>query len=462
MVSIYKWATTFFFSTVIFTCPVKAIASKIDLEAGVYSELIWTDNADIASVKRDSDIYTSINPYVRAKRDGKRIKANIDYQAKVIAYNKHTGRNDLNHLLRGNLDAELLKERLFTNIYVAVDREVVDPDSAISFDDLLYGDNTTDKYTARVSPGGVIPILKDIGLDFSSSHGKILYDYGLADVDEHKANASLGTASRSSGVNWGVNAGKQYVQTENNNPSEYEQIDFSASVPVFNRTLLSVKYGEKREVLSSTADRSWQKGKVWSCNLGYALSSKTKLEFGGGEDLYNDQLLFSLTHAAVRSHVKVNYIQSEITLITQEINEDMDRVRAQKFGRAIDAVYVQKKGDISWRLIGSKNIIDLYLAHEERYYRNIDENENMIRARLMWEHKVSGRSNLRAAVNWWRLGDDQQDRLDDMAFYSLRYNINFDSKSNWYAGVDAGIRDGVQSALEYKEFKFRIGAELRY
>ena len=462
MVSFFKWAVTVIISTVIFICPISAQASKVDLEAGVYSELIWTDNVDIASVKRDADTYLMVNPYIRMNRKSNRIEANLDYQAKATVYNQYSGRNDLQHLLRGDASIEVIRDVLAADVYISQESEVINAEEAISFEGLSYGANTANKYTAKVSPRGVIPIDGDIGIDFYSSHGKIIYDQGIEDVLEHQARASLGTGARSYRLNWGLNASKQYIQTENNNPSESEQIDLSGSFPILNRVLFHVMYGHKREVLSSYVNRGWDTGNIWESRLSYAFSNKTRFEVGGGKDLYGNRAQASFQHVLPRSALYIDHVESQVTQLSDDIKTAREKQVPHKFGRAVDDIYVQKKSTINWKLIGAKNTVNLYFGHEERFYRNISVTEILLDSNLRWEYKLSGRSNLTMSVNWWRLGDKQEDRLDDMGLYSLKYNRKIGAKSEWYTGVRAGIRDGVSAALEYKEFMLMLGAKLKY
>ena len=431
----------------------ETFAAKLDMDIGVNSELIWTDNVDIAAVERNSDTYLAVNPYIRIKRDNSRISADLDYQIKATAYTQYSGRNDLQHLFRSNLGIEIYRDYFFTDIYIASESEVIDASKAISFDGLSYDTNTTDKYTAKVSPRGVVPVIGDIGIDFSSSHGKTIYDQDLNDIEEHSAFVSLGTASRGTSFNWGINANKEYSLEETQNPTEYEQLDFSFSYPIFNRALFSAKYGEKREVLSSETDRSWDKGEIWNASLAYAISAKTRIECGNGKDLHGDTFKFSLAHETPRSKISLGYDESQITQLIKDI--------PFKFNRFVD-VYVQKQSSVNWKLTGVKNTVSLDLKRDERYYRNIDAEEVLMSANVRWEHKLSGRSNIIGVINWWRLGDDEIDRIDDMVLYSLKYDRKIGNKSNWYVGADAGIRDGVEAALEYKEFKFKLGAELSY
>ncbi len=444
------------------TCSVDASAAKIDLDAGVYSELLWTDNVDISVIRRDSDTYLLVNPYIRFSRDGNRIKANMDYQAKATVYSQHSGMNDLQHMFRGDLGIEIIRDRFFTDVYVAQESEVINANEAISFDGLFYGANTTEKYTAQVSPRGSIPITGDVGIDFSSKHGKIIYDHGIDNIEEHQAYASLGTGGRSAKFNWGVNASKQYTQTGNDYPSEYEQIDVSASYPFFSRIMLNGKIGEKREVLSSYINRSWDRDVVWQGSLIYALSNKTRFEIGGGKDLYSDLAHVSFSHVLPRSVFLANYTQSEVTQLTDDLKNSTEKQVPYKFGRPLNDIYEQKKGTVNWKLTGVKNTVNVNLSGEERFYRNLGETEILLDANLVWQHKISGRSNIVANIDWWRLMDRSARRLDDMTLYSLKYDRKIGTKTKWFTGVKAGIRDGTQAALEYKEFMFLIGAELKY
>ncbi len=456
-----KRAVAVIFSTAILICPASAIASKIDLDAGVYSEIVWTDNVDLAASKRESDVYLMINPYVRANHIGRRIKSSFDYQLRAAAYQQHSGMNDLQHLLRGDLGVDLIRDNVFVDFYLAQESEVVDANKAISFDGFSYGANTANSYTGKVMPRGILPIVGDIGVDFSSSHGKIVYDQGIDDILEHQAHVSLGTGARSAGLNWGLSARKQYVQIENSHPSEYEQLDVSTSFPIFSRVLISAKYGEKREVLSSSNNRSWNQGEIWNGKIIYAISSKTNVQFGGGNDLYGDNVIISFQQETKRSKLKLDYSESEVTTLTAGLIEDVTGSNPWEL-IYIDDIYVQKKGAIKWKLAGVRNTIDIFLKREDRYYRNLGTDETLYAANLHWKHRFSGRSDLIANINWWRLGGGSESRLDDIALYSLKYARGIFQNSNWYISGKAGIRDGTQTALEYKQLIFLIGAELRY
>lgn len=450
------------FSTTVF-------AKELELEAGISTDYVWTDNVDIAVDERESDSYLSVSPFVSLNSQGRRVNAFVDYRATGYMYANNSSMNDMQHLFRGDLGVELIRDRFFTDFYVSHENEVIDADDAISFDGLTYGSNSTSKYTAQISPRYIQPITGDIGFSYSSSHGKIYYDRGIDDVEEHDANLSLGTASRSTFFNWSINSSFEYIKTENLNASEYRQVDLTSSYPIFNRTIFYLMYGKKRERLSSSADDSWDKGDVWDAKIAYSPSIRTKIELGGGEDLYGDTYLASIGYKTKKTSLSLIHIQQQVNRVTEELLDDINNeFPYELYGDEYDLyredgdIYVQKKTYLTWNIEGVKNSIDLILKYEERAYRNIGQKEIFTGADIQWDYTLSSKSDIRANLMWWRLGDDFNDRLDDMSTYSLRYTRNINKKSIWYTGVQAGIRDGTDAALEYKQAKVTVGAELKY
>ncbi len=437
-------------------------AKKLELDAGINTEYVFTDNVDIAVQERESDSYLLFSPFVNIKSQGRRVNAYMDYRATGYMYAKNSGMNDMQHLLRGDLGIELIRDRFFTDFYVSRESEVIDAEDAISFDGLIYGANSTNKYTAQVKPMFVLPISGDLGAFYSSSHGKIIYDRGIDDVEEHDAVLSLGTASRSAFFNWNINSSFEYIKTEGFKASEYRQVDFTSSYPVFNRTIFYVMFGKKWERLSSSPSYSWFDGNVWNAKIAYSLSTRTKFELGGGEDLYGDTHLASIIYENDKTALSLSYSEKQVNRVTQDIEDQLADERTYKLYLGESDVYVQKKTHLTWNVEGVKNSIDLTLKYEDRIYRNIEQNEIFIGADIQWDYNLSSKSYIRANLRWWRLGDDLNDRLDDMSTYSLKYNRSISKKASWFTSVQAGIRDGTQAALEYKQAKFTVGAELKY
>ncbi len=437
-------------------------AKKLELNAGVTSEYVFTDNVDIGAAQRESDSYLLVSPFVNLKSQGRRVNAYMDYRASGYMYAKNSGMNDMQHLLRGDLGVELIRDRFFTDFYVSHESEVIDAEDAISFDGLIYGANSANKYTGQIKPRFVLPISGDLGVSYSSSHGKIYYDRGIDDVEEHDAIVSFGTASRSALFNWNINSSFEYIQTEGFNASEYRQVDLVSSYPIFNRAIFYIMLGKKWERLSSSTNYSWFEGNVWDAKIAYSLSTRTKLEFGGGEDLYGDTYLASFSYENNKTALSLSYSEQQVNRVTQDITDQLVDERLYKFYRGESDVYVQKKTRLTWNVEGVKNSIDLTLKYEDRIYRNLGQNEIFIGADIQWDYTLSSKSNIRANLRWWRLGDDLNDRLDDMSTYSLKYTRNMSKKAIWYTAVQAGIRDGTEAAFEYKQAKFTVGAELKY
>ncbi len=437
-------------------------AKKLELDAGVSSDYVFTDNVDIGATQRESDSYLLVSPFVNLKSQGRRVNAYMDYRATGYMYAKNSGMNDMQHLLRGDLGIELIRDRFFTDFYVSHESEVIDAEDAISFDGLVYAANSANKYTGQVKPRFVLPLAGDLGVSYSSSHAKIIYDRGIDDVEEHDAVVSLGTASRSAFLNWNINSSFEYIKTEGFNASEYRQVDLTSSYPIFNKAIFYIMLGKKWERLSSSTDYSWFEGNVWDAKIAYSLSTRTKIEFGGGEDLSGDTYIASISYENKKNLLSLSHIEQQVNRVNEDILERDAEGLPVDFYRGEDDVYVQKKTYLTWNIEGIKNSIDLTLKYEDRTYRNLGANEIFIGADIQWDYALSSKSYLRANLRWWRLGDDLNDRLDDMSTYSLKYTRNISKKATWYTAVQAGIRDGTEAAYEYKQAKFTVGAELKY
>lgn len=436
-------------------------AKNLEVDVGVSTDIVWTDNVDIAVSQKVSDSYIAIGPFVRLNSQGRRVNASVDYSALGYMYNKHTGMNDMQHLLRGDLDVELIKDRFFTDVYISQESEVIDAEDAISFEGLFYEANSTNKYTGQINPRWIQPIAGDLGFTFFSSHGKIYYDRGREDIEEHNANVSLGTASRSTFLNWNINSSFGYVKTENQKASKQRQLDLSSSYPIFNKAVFFVTLGEKQERLSSSTDDSWDQGTIWDAKIAYSLSTRTKFELGGGEDLYGDTFLANISYETKKSALSLNYSEEQVNRVAEDIFEDTHGDSLPyELSRSDEVIYVQKKSYLAWKVQGVKNTIDMILKREERLYRNIGLKEILVGADIQWDYVLSSKSNLKTNLRWWRVGDDFKDRLDDMSVFSIKFTRNINEKSIWYTGVTVGVRDGTDAALEYKQIKVMAGVQL--
>lgn len=71
----------------------------------------YSDNVDLdATGQEQSDWITEITPRLSLRREGARLKANVDYSLQGLVYANDSERSTLNHNLNGRANAELLEE----------------------------------------------------------------------------------------------------------------------------------------------------------------------------------------------------------------------------------------------------------------------------------------------------------------------------------------------------------------
>ncbi len=194
-----------------------AVAAPWRIGANIMAAEEYTDRVRGGGQERQGRFVTELSPGINIRRQGARIGMAGEYNYHHRLYSGD--RSDTgSHSLRAAADAELLKNRLFTNAFSYYRRQITDPLAFLPISPSSSADNQNDVWTNGVSA-------RLINRYKRFARSAIVYSYSTTEqikssrssTDQHKASASLTSGSDFSRVFWGLSYdySKSRVLTQN-------------------------------------------------------------------------------------------------------------------------------------------------------------------------------------------------------------------------------------------------------
>jgi uncharacterized protein (PEP-CTERM system associated) len=190
----------------------------------------YSDNVALATTGLEESAWiTEITPRISVKRDGGRVKANVDYSLQALLYADDGGSNRINHNLNGRLNAELVKEWFYLDATARMSQALKSLTGGIGAGDGVGASNTTSVGSYTISPslkrrlGSVATVEAKISRD-----GVFIGDSSVSDTSSTRYQLSAISGNDFYPFSWGANFNKTNTSNSGAADSGSEQASVNA------------------------------------------------------------------------------------------------------------------------------------------------------------------------------------------------------------------------------------------
>lgn len=312
--------------------PVVAAADWI-IAPAVRVEQIYTDNALLSDVDEQSESITRIRPSISIYRHGARASVDVNYAPEYNRYWQDTQDNELVHFLRADGKLELMEDHLFLDGWGSADITNLSSTSRTGIDSLTGRTDSTEVYTAGVSPY----FTTRMG-NFASLEARYTADtvnYSASTVDDNKgqrADMVLGSGSAFNNQVWELSAMKNivnYDSLDDDNEATLFRAEFIQQLT--NQWALSFAAGHEEYNLAVTTDSD---GTLWRVGVIYTPNPRTRLAVGGGERAFGNDYFLDFNHRSPHTIWTANY-RRDYTSARDEVIRPSLFERQDAFGNLV-------------------------------------------------------------------------------------------------------------------------------
>ena len=133
--------------------PVGAVGQRgLLIEPSVTLTTTYTDNANLTSVGRQSDVILGVRPGIRVVSNGGRVQGSFDYALQSLVYSNGTSGNSIQHFLNTRGAVEVISDLAFVDFAGSVSRQSISAFGLQASDPSRSNSNTTQQSRYSISP----------------------------------------------------------------------------------------------------------------------------------------------------------------------------------------------------------------------------------------------------------------------------------------------------------------------
>jgi len=446
-------------SVLLITVSAAATAGDWRFEKGINASAVYTDNVNLVSSGKESDLSALLTPHFSLH--GKGGRANVDITG-ALEFNSQGGSTDsLNPRLQADANAELVERVAFIDLNATATQNVIDPLAVSGTDNLSNRGNKTTTYSYRISPylksrfGGVA----DTELRYT--YNGINHSEGaVGDTSSEAVNLSIDSGSDFSRISWGLDASHRTLDNDQGEVSELSALDLRLGYRINRRWQINGSVGSESNEFAST--RSSNDGSRWDIGALWTPNPRTSLDFGIGERFFGSTKRLSFSHKSRRSVLTATYTQ-DLTDVTTLLSEQAVFLLVDAFGNPIldpvtgdplllvtdlptlnTSTFVDDRLALSYTLQGRRSTLTLNGNVSEQTYQDSSREVSSVGLGATFSRDLSGRLSGDVGLNWnqwdesgtgsretesWRLNAGINQQLGKKT--NLRFNYSYtDYESN--------------------------------
>lgn len=445
---------------------ISGVAFSGELDLGVSTSVSYSDNIHKNDENKESDLFTTIRPFLKYKLERDRFTADVDYSLLSSVYDSAEYKETIYHRLDANLQAEFIKDELFFKLNMDNTQSVIDPDGIVSFGEFRDDDNTANVFSILAEPYWQKRLASNLELRVYSWFAFDIFDPGSDDFERRGVSVSLGSRNNIERLIWRITASHDRTHTRNYLSSALQKGLLYVSYPVVNRIILFAEGGVERERYRLPPDAPWDEEDLWKTGVNWFPSKRTFLSLSAGHQVFGDVFAFNLNHTRRSFSFSTSYSEALTSVTGLVINDDAN---VYNFNGDISSLFrieedrfIQKILEVDTSYNGLKSIFSLKFNRDVREYRLQNTYEKLFGVDLSCKYNFSKKSMLSVSGKWQRLGQTFDERVDDVSLLSTRFDRRFGKGSKYFFEVNQQIRDGKQITNEFKETVATIGVELLY
>ena len=285
-----------------------ATAAGWAIRPRVEARMTFTDNVGLTRDKR-ADLVTQIIPGVSVSRSGRRIRLLADYDLQNLFYLRDGGRNSTYHQLALDGNAEVLRDLLFVDARADVRQSAGNLLQPFSADNVNATGNIENVRSYSVSPYLTQRLGTFAFAEARYTRSQVSTEFAnAADGTTDSVFARLSSGTRFSDLSWGLTASQSKSDYAERTDIESREVaaDLGTVLGRQFRVFGTVGY-EENKFLLTTRDPS---DRFWRAGLGWAPSSRTKIEGSVGERFFGRTYALDASYRARRTSWQLNYSEN--------------------------------------------------------------------------------------------------------------------------------------------------------
>jgi uncharacterized protein (PEP-CTERM system associated) len=469
----------------------------------------YTDNVTLAPKGQEqSELVTQINPGVSVSKTGNRLRVNAAYTLQTLSYLRDSSRNNTNHQLSANANAEWVKDFFFTDASASISQQNISLLGVQSPDNVNVTGNRADVRTYQISPyirsrlGNFANYLVRYTHNAASTSAA-----GISDSQSDRVNAELSSARAFYKLGWRLLYSKEYIN--NTNFQDYQTEKFSGEL----RYLLSRKlslvgsYGYENYTYLTLGPNP--EGSFWNAGFAWTPSIRTRLEARFGRRYFGDTYLLDYSQRSRRTVWNVSYSEDITTTHSQffiPVAIDTASLLDSQFSSAIpdpiiraqfiedfivqnglprttvgslnfftNQAFLQKRLQAAVSLNGVRNTMVFSLFSSTRNAQQIassplpgdndfllSDNVKQYGAGAFWNSRLTPRTSSNLGVSYSRNEFKNTGRQDDLTTVRLGVHKQLAKKMNGSADLRHIERTSNEAGNDYKENAITVSLDMAF
>ncbi len=442
-------------------------AGDWEISPKISAKATYTDNANLSSSNKESEIYTQVAPGVTIKREGAgRVKFNANYALDYTENRPGNRGRTIAHLLASKMQAELYRDAIFIDANVGARLGSATSGGQRGRNSVGDISNPIQTYTYSLSPyfrhrfGRYIDTLTRYTFNQVINSGA-----GGLDSYSNQVLISISSGAYFTRFPWGVS----YRQNKLNNEggavdSEATTINSNISY-IFNRKWRINLNGGKTDYdiqssRSSTDSITWSAGATWTPSL------RTDMDFSYGRQMFGQSFGFDFNHRWRRATWRASYNNVLTSSRTQQLmqssnaiglsgsqgtNDQSNYKGYSDYATLTDEYYVIETLNTGFTLNTRRSSLSVNAHLTRREYEVSRNNGRDIGINTSLSRQLTPQTNAELALSW------QKNRANKSAPENTRWTLSLglSKRLTEYTSANIGYKyrrlDSTGSVNEYRE-----------
>lgn len=392
-----------------------ASAADWKTSANISAGAVFTDNVDLVSNGKESDLTPTLTPSISLH--GKGARASIDLTA-AAEINGQGGSNDsINPRLQADAKAELWERTAFIDFNATATQNSIEPLSVTGSGNLNNRGNKTTTYSYKISPYLKSRFKGLADMELRYTYNGLNHSQGsVGDTTSETVNLSIASGPDFRLFSWGVNASNRATDNDQGQVSELSTVDFNLGYQFNRHWRVTGSIGtESNDFASTSSNRDgsrWDLGGVWTPN------PRTVFDFGYGNRFFGNTKRFSFTHTGKRSSITASYSQ-ELTDSSTQLSDQVVFQLVDVFGQPIidpvtgdpfllsqnistinNSSFVSDQLSVNYSLKGRRTTLSLNGNLSEQTYQDSNREVSQFGLGASINRKLSGKISGDLGLNW--------------------------------------------------------------
>ncbi len=443
-------------------------AKDIDMQASISSSLDYSDNINLDARNEKNDFILRVTPGIRFKKEGARVKTNLNYSLTGLLYASETDKNDIQHRLNATADSEIIKHSIFLDLDAGITQELLNPNQFASTDGVSGSQNLTQTYTY-----GFSPYWRKKWSKYANS--VLRYDYNELKYDGGNSSSDDSTSDR---VSLDVSSGRAFDFITWNVAYNHRETRYEKSNNVSDDIMslvLANQYSRQLQLRLTTGYEDYHSkfidaDSIWAVGFKWTPSTRNTLDLDIGNRFFGNTYRLDYRHRARRFNWNVTY-HEDVTDQRSQIRQN-NQDREDNPGNIIPPIgtnrnqasrYLSRIGRSNLTYSYSKTTLGWGIYHERRYYQDADvKDEDNYGTSLSWGWRLAKKTTMNTSVLWSVYDDVFINEKQTRSSLSWSLNRRMTPDTSAYVRFLFQNNNADRKTNEYTENRISVGLRKQF